>query len=449
MPFLIVKNKDENILIDKAGENIYMRAYTLNNPQRTNVICKSIFNDYAVSYKNGKMQIVYRTSKNSVIHLSEGTNLFSKRTLLEDGENVYNICNLKLLCDKKNYLFYCALNPYEKTNDLIFHMFSNEEEKAPQALLSLPQLNSKYQCQIVDNKIYLMTSLHQEQKYELNMYIFNLENEQWEEFSTLFTSEYPITDFSFVMNTNEIDISYVVEKYGHYSLNYVKKTNDKITNSEIFSAGQKINTVIFIYNKVLWINYKIENTLYYSFSTDNGKTITDPIKCTVQNANIDNIQLIIDNQPSLLGKDYFGYIGKYPYVVVLSQIDVDKILFYSEENTELKKLLEVTFNENSDKSNNEEYINEIKYLRQVEQDMYDKYNELVKFTKEVQAEGKKWRKKYKRVEMENKRREEKMKLKQENSINKENVGIKEETQEKTNNVLKASEIDIDKLADDI
>lgn len=402
MPYLIIKDNEENVLVDKAGENIFMRIYPMNYSQRTNVICKSIYNEYTVAEKKGSIQIVYRTSKNSVIHLSEEGTFFAKKTLLEDFENNYNISNLKLLCDKKNYLFYCAVNPYENTNDLIFHIFSNNEEKAPQALLSLPQLHSKYQCEMIDDKIYLMTSIYQDQRYELNFYIYNIEMEQWEEFETLFTSEYPITDFCFVKKNNEISISYVIEQYGHYSLYYAKKDNRGIRTTEIYSAGQKMNCILFIYNKVIWINYKINDTLFYSFSTNNGRDFSEGIKCTVQNNSVDNIKLLLKNKPSLIGNNFFGYIGKHPYVVILSQIDVDNILFYSGENTELKKLLEVTFDHNPGSGKKDEFMEEINRLRKVEQEIYDKYNELVQFTKEVQAEGKKWKKKYKRVERENK-----------------------------------------------
>lgn len=403
MAYLLLNN-DENILINKVGESIYWRSYPQKYNQKTSVLGKSTHGDYCASIdQDGKVHLIYKTSQNSILHLYGKDMSFSSNTLLEDLDNSYKITNLQIVSAKKSYLFYAALNPYENTTDLIFHNFSDGLGTAPQSLLALPNLNSKYQSFIQGDKIYLLCSVLNDNTYELNLYQYNIPQNAWENYETLIVSEYPITDFCAVAKQDNIHITYVIEKYGHFTLFYGQRKSDQFISVEITAIGQKIKPVVFIYNGIIWICYLTSQTLYSSFSNNGGLSFTTPIVCTLQNSSISNINIYGYKGDSLFGNIFLGYIDHQPNIAVLSQIDVDKILFYSTSNTELREVLKASYKTKKPANDNDKISTlekEILDLKELQKSITEQYYQLASFTKEVQFEGKKWRKKYQKLSKE-------------------------------------------------
>ncbi|PKM51875.1 MAG: hypothetical protein CVV02_04500 [Firmicutes bacterium HGW-Firmicutes-7] len=404
MAYLLL-NEDENILINKVGESIYWRNYPQKNAQKTSILGKSVYPDYCATIdKNNKIHLIYKTSQNSIVHLFGKDSSFTSTTLLEDLDNSYKIANLQLVSEKKSYLFYSALNPYENTTDLIFHNFEEGTNTAPQSLLELPSLSAKYQCTIHDGVIYLLCCITNNNTYELNLYNYNILLNNWGNYETLVVSEYPITDFCFLTQFDNIHLTYVIEKYGHSTLYYGQRKNDEFISVEITAIGQKIKPIIFIYNDIIWINYLTSQILYSSFSNDGGHTFSQPIKCTLQNNTITTITLFGFHNTNLLGNIFLGYIDHQPNIAVLSQIDLDHILFYSSTNTELREMLKGSLapsrSVNNDTSKVDSLQKEVYNLKELQKSITEQYNQLASFTKEVQYEGKKWRKKYQRLSKE-------------------------------------------------
>lgn len=398
MAFLLI-GTDKTSVINKVGENIYIKNYPSKQSSRAISIAKSKYNDYAASINDeGKVQLVFKNSLNKIIYLDLESPTLAGNALLEDTDNSYRITNISLLSGKKNYLFYSALNPYENTADLIFHTFDTNSDESPQALLSLPNLKAKYQCTLINNKLYIMATIINEGKNELNIYTYDTITDSWEEFETLIISEFPITDFCFCIKDGITHIAYVIEKYGHSTLYYDNSNNnDANIKTEIKSAGKKIKPIIFIYNDVIWINYLTSSTLYSSFSCNN-LDFSEPSRCTVQNNSILEFNLGTSVKGNhLYGNHFLGYIDNYPKVAVLSQVDIDNVLFYSNSNKELKGMIQATLSSSQSTSSIEALQEEIENLKEVQCKIIKQYNELADFTKQIQAEGKKWRKKYQRA----------------------------------------------------
>lgn len=396
-------NDNNNTLINKVGESIYLKTYPQKYTQKTNILAKSIYNDYCASIDNkNKIHLVYKTTQNSILHLHGKDSSFTSNILLDDSDNSYKITNLHILSKEKSYLFYAAFNPFENTTDLIFHNFE-ESSNSPQSLFSLPSLNSKYQSSIYGNYIYLLSCVLNNNSYELNLYSYNIVESTWDNYKNIITSEYPITDFSYVLHNDTVHITYVVDKFGHSTLYYGQYENNKFFEIEIIALGQKINPIIFIYNGIIWINYFTSQILYSSFSNNGGLTFSKPIKCTLQNNVIINIYLYGYKSKNLIGNAFLGYIDHQPNIAVLSQIDVDQILFYSTANTELKEVFKnpTTQSEEVSKNNRvEELEREINNLKEMQKSITQQYNDLANFARDVQYEGKKWRKKYQKLSKE-------------------------------------------------
>lgn len=400
MAYLLLHN-NENILINKVGESIYSKNFPQRYSQKTTILGKSNYNEYTANVdRDGYIHLIYKTSQNSILHLRGKESSYYTNTILEDPEHTYKITNLKMISNRKNYLFYVAMNPYENTADLIFHKIDDDESSSPTALLSLQSLTSKYVCDIDENTIYLLCTIIHQGNYELNLYRYDIATSTWS-FDQLVGSEYPITDFSFVTTPTGMHIIYTIEKYGHTTLYYGQLEKNRIISTEITSLGQRIKPAIFVYNHIIWVNYLSSHTLYASFSLDNGRHFSNPKKCTIQNNNIIDITILGNKSNHLYGNYFLGYIDQQPNIAVLSQIDVDRILYYSQTNAELSEIMKAPFESTiksvESKSDIARLQEEIEQLRATQTHITNQYNSLVEFTKEVQEEGKKWRKKYQKV----------------------------------------------------
>lgn len=407
MPYLLSKN-NTNVLVDKTGENIYYRNYPSMYNSRAIVVAKTSSNEYTAQIdSDNNMHIIYKSSNNSIIHLYESNGKFDKKIVLDDFNNIYKISNLKYICDEKNYLFYCAVNPYEKTSDLIFHSFSKTEDIEPQSLLTLPNLNSPYECILHNRMIYLLCSVQNENKYELNLYRYNIAEDTWYDYETIVTLTNPINDYSLCIYNDEIRVAYVVEQFGYNKLLYTSKSDHWSEPIEIYSCGQKLSPIIFTYNNIIWINWKEQNLLKASLSSNNGKFFTEAQKCSAQSSESTHYYFYGCKNKNLWGNKFYGYINKHPILAILSQVDTDNILLYNHNNLEMKSIINA-FTTNNNSVDKKEIKKELDYQLQVQEQITTQYNELAELAKELQNEGKKWKSKYFKAENEIKKLKKKL-----------------------------------------
>lgn len=407
MPYLLSKNNTSNLLIDKTGESIYYRRYPIKYNQRAVVIAKSTNNEYSASldeYNN--IHIIYKNSTNSLVHLYEKNNKFEFNNLLDDLDNSYQISNIRYLCHHNNYLFYCAYNPYERTSDLIFHSFKENEKTEPQSLFSVPNLSSPYECFISNNIIYLLCQiLNDKGSYELNLYKYNIQSTNWEEFETITDSVSPFIDYTLCLCKDKICVTYV-EKSPTNTIYFISKTDKWSDPIKIYSTTETISPIIFIYNNIVWINFKENNKLKYSLSCNNGTTFTEPKLCSAQNPEARHFYFYGYNNNSLSGNKFFGYIYKYPILAVLSQVDTDNILLSSQTNLEIKSIIgNFTSNE---MYNIASLKTELEEQKEVQQNITKQYDKLAKMAKELQSQAKMWKSKTTQAEQEIKKLKKKL-----------------------------------------
>jgi hypothetical protein len=408
MPYLLSKNTESNLLIDKTGESIYYRHYPIKYNQRAIVIAKSSNNEYAASldeYKN--IHIIYKNSTNSLVHLYETNNKFEIVNLLDDYNNTYQISNIRYLYYKKNYLFYCAYNPYERTSDLIFHPFMQNEKTEPQSLISVPSLNTPYECIIENNTIYLLCQvLNDAGSYELNLYKYNISNSSWDDFETLTTSIIPFLDYNICINYAKIYVTYVKKDMNKNIMYYIFKENNWSLPIEIYTSNNFISPIIFSYNNIMWINWKENNKLMYSLSCNDGVTFTKASLCSAQSKEARPYYFYGYNNNNLIGNKFYGFINKYPIFAVLSQIDTDNILLSSQNNFEIKSIIN-NFT-SKEMYNSIKLKKELEEQKKVQENITKQYDGLAKMAKELQSQAKMWKSKYTQAEQETKKLKKKL-----------------------------------------
>lgn len=393
-------------LLTKLGKTYISETIQKNKPSKTSIVGNSKNDHYCCSLDSKKnIHIIYKNNTNALIYLSGQEEDLKKQTLLQDSEDKYDIQNVKIVSREAAYVFYAAKNPIENSFDLVFHRISEDQSVSPQALLTLPDSDTKYVCQIHNDVLNLFVLNNIDNLYELNRFTFHIPKNTWLGYEPIVNSPTPMFDYSFCFLDSDIHMCYVIENYGYMSLYYsnYNEKSPKITThtfdiedhtaTKITSHGTKFTCKIFAYNGVLWITYLNQSTLYTCFSSNKGESFSEPIKCTFQNDKI--IDFTLCNQDNIIcGSEFFGYITNQPFIAVLSQIDIQHILYNSSKNLELKELLSNQLNT----SIHEEYIKklevQIQNLEQQQNQIIGQYEELRSFTKKVQSEGKKWRNKY-------------------------------------------------------
>ncbi|QUI23655.1 hypothetical protein HZI73_15755 [Vallitalea pronyensis] len=411
MPYLLSKNSTTNLLIDKTGESIYYRMYPVKYNQRAVVIAKSLNHDYAAILDDtSHLHLIYKSSTNSLVHLFEKNNKFESMTLLEDHNNTYQITNLKYLYHQKNYLFYCAYNPFEKTSDLILHTFLDHEQTEPQSLFSIPSLSTHYECLIVDNTLYLLCqTLSQEGEYEINLYPYNVNTSTWDDYETIAKSINPFMDYAMCIQDHIVHITYVERDKGKNIIYYTQKSSDVRKPIAITDSNSILSPIIFIYNHIIWVNWKENNQLMHSLSSNNGETFNQSRPCSAQSPEATYYYFYGYTNQNLMGHKFYGYINGHPILAVLSQVDTDNILLNNYHNLEMKSLI----NNFSSKDNGKLKIleQEIETHKEVQQNISNQYDNLAKMAKELQTQAKMWKNKYAVSEKEIKKLKKKLRRK--------------------------------------
>lgn len=408
MPYLLSKNNTTNLLIDKTGESIYYRMYPTKYNQRAVVIARSLNSDFSAALDDNKrLHLIYKSSTNGLVHLYEVNNKFDSDPLLEDPNNAYQITNLKYLNHGKNYLFYCAYNPYEKTSDLIFHRFMDKEHTEPQSLFSIPNLTTNYECLIEDNTLYLLCQiLGEEGQYELNLYTYNMNTSDWDDYITVAKSINPYMDYSLCVHDGHVHVTYVERDKGKNVMYYIQKNDTFGEATEITSSNSILSPIIFIYNHIIWINWKENNQLIHTLSSNNGESFNQPHPCSAQSPEARHYYFYGYSNPNLIGHKFYGYINGHPILAVLSQVDTDNILLNNYNNLELKSLINnfAALDNNRLKNLSQQVENQ----KEIQENISQQYDTLAKMAKELQTQAKMWKSKYGQSEKEVKKLKKKL-----------------------------------------
>ncbi|TCT16791.1 hypothetical protein EDC18_10187 [Natranaerovirga pectinivora] len=414
MSYLLKKDSQNITYISFMNESIYSKAIPSKYNSRIVPIARNCTSVYFASLDSQKnLHIIYKSKDNKIIHVKEENDNYTRDIILDDRQNTYNISNLQFICHKEDiYLFYTANNPYDESYDLIFHHL-NDTNSSPQSLLSLPRLDSKYDLTISDNKLILMCTTKNEE-YELGLYSYDFTNKDWGLERSIKKQNNPLTYSSLCNDNSCLHIVYMCEQFGQNQLYYLNTKDD--VSSLIYTSPNTIEPIIFKYQELIWINWIELKTSKLTFSTNNGISFSDVTKGSSQQDNIDKIHFtnIVDQ---LYGQRYYGFINQNINLLVLSQIDLENILLNQSMNRELSLLLNsllqkqqptlMAASTNPDQSDN---IENIDSLIEIQDTIVQQYNELTNFAKQLQDEGKKWRNKYTKAEMDIKKLKEEIKF---------------------------------------
>ena len=411
MSYLIKKSPNSIFGILYQNDSLILKTYS-SKYSRPISLARNMTPVYSAALDtNNGINIVFKSKDNKIIHLKENNLNYLRNIILDDQNNTYNISNMRLIsCNDNLYLFYTALNPYENTNDLIFHNITNSTSP-PQSIVSLTNINSSYDIISLNGKLYLVC-YNKSTQYELNLFSFDLQNNNWTLEKTLHTQTNPITYTSFCHDChNNLHIVYISENFGSYQLYYIN--NSQTQQKLIHSSAYSIEPIIFQYKEYIWINWIENNVNKMTFSDIDNANFSSISKASFQLDYMDIVYLI-NPYDEICGQKFYGSIIQNPIISVLSQIDLDNMLLNNNLNTELNLLIK-NVNKKSNYNNTEDependLNSEINYLKQVQHSIKQQYDDLAKLAKNLQEEGKHWKSKYLKSEMEVKKLKDELKV---------------------------------------
>ncbi|MFP4698519.1 MAG: hypothetical protein ACLFMO_07415 [Eubacteriales bacterium] len=394
MSYLLKREKEQLEYLSIINNNLYYKLFPNKSHQRLTTLARNVNGTYTATLdENKKIHIIYKNNENKIIHLNEENKKYNRTILLDDKNDTYKISNIKLITFNQNlFLFYTALNPYDNTYDLIFHQI-NDTNASPQSLISLSNLNSSYDLTVTNNKLYLLCITKQE-NYELCLYSYDATNNNWLLESSIKNQSNPIL-YTTCCNdaSGYLHLAYINEQFGQNQLYYIN-TNDK-KEKLIHTSPYEINPVIFKYKDFLWINWIENKKNNFVFSIDQGVNFSNTTKASLQ----DDFKIIhfVNSIDSLNGNKFYGSVNQIPTISILSNIDIDNILLTNNLNKELNLLIKnLQNNQNPNKNNTED----IEQLIDVQKNITSQYNDLSEMAKRLQEEGKKWKTKCLKSELE-------------------------------------------------
>jgi hypothetical protein len=430
------------------NDHLFYKTFTGKYNNRLISLARNASTVYASTLdENRNMQIIYKSKDHKIIHLNETDGSYNRTIILDDKSNTYNISNLKVTSYNGHlFLFYTANNPYDGTCDLIFHQI-DDVNASPQSLFAMTELNASYDITVIKNKLYLLC-FTKDKDYELGLYAYNPKTKEWLLEQVLKNQSNPITYATFCKDAaSNLHIIYMSEQFGQHQLFYLNTQN--LSPRLLHTSAFSLEPIVFKYKNHLWVNWLENKTNKFIFSIDNGFSFCEELKSTLQQ---DNLELInfINPVDALYGTKYYGTVGSSPVLSVLSQIDLENILLDQNTNQELNLLinhLQDQPREVSAASISTEEVEELEYLKQVQDTITKQYNELSNFAKQLQEEGKKWKNKYMGAELEMRKLKEEissLKTQQAKPTVKQQVSLTEEVKSEAQSDDTKDDIKIDK-----
>lgn len=345
------------------------------------------------------LNIIYKTTDNQIVHIKEENNTYNRKVLLDDKSNVYNISNLQFICFNNNiYLFYTANNPYDNTYDLIFHNIY-DTSSSPQSLLSMIDLNAHYELTVINHQLTLLC-ITKNEAYELNLYTYDTNTNEWQINTSIKQQSNPITYATLCNDQEKPHILYMSEQFGQNQLYY---TDIRSPEKLLYTSPYAIEPSIFKYQGFLWVNWLERKEGKFICSVDNGTTFGDVNKGSIEEDTMEKL-FFTNHYDQVYGNRFYGTPNPTLNLFILSQIDVDNILLNNNINKEMKILLNNLVGKKpklAAASTRSE--NDVESLKNIQENIIQQYNELSEFAKQLQEEGKKWRGKYNKAEIEIKR----------------------------------------------
>lgn len=404
MAYLIRTKEGELLFIHYAPRNgLYYRRFTDHPSPRTTTLASNSMGEYTAVLDNQKdLHVIYKNTKQQIIHMRPFTSGGSGRVILDDINDQYKICNLyACFLDQELHLFYNALHPETSQSELIHHCFSSEPQRAPHALGMIPNLGTSYQCIVSQDKIFLL-SIFQETQYSLNIHTYEKSTQKWIPPTIISNSSFPISHSHCCLHpSGQLHLLYTQEKYGQYQLYYVNDLSDHTNPVLLYSCAHPIQPFFIYYRQGLWIHWLEGDQCKIMLSVDEGKTFSAP-----QRASLPTSDPVVFHYTSpthttskiLSCSQIYGTLLPHPSCAILAPLDMDQLHPYLPTNEELKlyisKYTSIPLQNKSEEEELEALIEENKELKELQESITEQYNELYRLANELQEEGKKWRDRY-------------------------------------------------------
>ncbi|MCY6356386.1 hypothetical protein [Clostridium sp. ZS2-4] len=338
-----------------------------------------------------------------ILSMYDGIKWSERKILKNSQSNMLDIYFKAVLRQNQLNIFYSILNKKTKITTF-FHQTVDKEFKlsTPKVVDNIKSNDNMPFIIHTDNNNMLILYQKLTDKYEIGYK--QLIDKEWSNFYTIERNTYPYTDYSLLYIKDILHLLYVKNNKNSKSLMYFRGQYPNFYHNELFQSANIDSCSLFMLKNNIWINWIDNNTIYSSFSINNGEKfsipphhelITSPniIKAIyISNFSLDKEyivihELYIDNQENLT---YLMIPNIYPYIVGMEKNVSDKNYnsYWIYIKNYMNKAYEKILNVEKLLKQKEMLITELKYTlkdQKVEMRTYEnKFNDINK--KYVQCE---------------------------------------------------------------
>ena len=278
----IVKAKNNRLLCfySDIKNNIFFKEYINQNWTDEKLVISDVQNYFTVNLsQNGDIYIFCQSENGDIVLCHYFNNTFKSRVIFQ---NTY---------DKKSKLLFNSLI----NNDGLTLIYNIPTKNLQEHILAKKSLIEKtwLQSQNIDNLFINTDNLfqiknispdcfyvfYQKKEKELQLGYREINKNNIGDFNIFCKTNYNILEQSFLVLSDTIHIIYVVKTMFLNQLIYIKKDARGFSKPIIIYEGYKIkNCSLCIINKKLYINWSINNSLYYCVSENNGESFLNLLK---------------------------------------------------------------------------------------------------------------------------------------------------------------------------
>lgn len=279
--FYILKQSDSitwNFLF-KEDSGLLYRILKNNEWSEYNIVSNESNDNFSVVLSpDDKIYVIYQNLNNNImLSIYDGASWESKKIMQNKQNAVLDIYFNAVLNENKLHIFYSISNKKTKTMTF-FHQIMNEEFNlsTPKAI-DTTKLSNNIPFKIhvsKDNKIFIMYEKYSN-KYEIGYKQYH--GKKWSNFYKIDSNSYSYTDYSLLSTKDTLHLLYVTNnRKDNKSIVYSKGKNSDFTKIELFESGNIDSCSLFMLKDNLWVNWIDNNTVYSSFSINNGKKFSIP-----------------------------------------------------------------------------------------------------------------------------------------------------------------------------
>jgi hypothetical protein len=272
----IVKSKDNSIFKFSYNEHmgIYCEIYIKEAWSESSIVYRDSLEEFYVEVdEDGGIYVFCQDICGDIILCSLEESNWKSENLLSINQHIITPLYMRaFLTSGDIHLFYNVLDKYNRW-EVVIHQITNKKEL--EVVGRLDYLDKEPYAVVRDcNLNFYLLHARFDETYQLSSRKFYNVEGRWGKEETIYKSTLPYKDFTACVSENKIHYLFIAQEDGTNRVIYQSKNIETTKNHMAFQQHNMDSCMLYLSKSALWVLWTSENTLYGSFSNDDGESFS-------------------------------------------------------------------------------------------------------------------------------------------------------------------------------